>query len=116
MTLDTKFKKQLLVVVAAIIEKINQQPMDAKTTNEYAAEVFINRKKFQSAFRYLTGTGVQEYKNSQRMRIACQLLREEDKPIKEIAIICGFKSQRAFTTAFKNAFGMTPLEYQNHKY
>jgi AraC-like DNA-binding protein len=116
MTLDTKFKKHLLVVVAAIIEKINQHPMDAKTTEEYAADANINRKRFQAAFRHLTGAGVQEYKNSQRMRLACQLLREEDKPIKEIATICGFKSQRAFTTSFKNAFGLTPLQYQNHKY
>jgi AraC-like DNA-binding protein len=116
MTLDTKFKKHTLVVVAGIIEQINQHPMDTKTTTDYAEAANINRKKFQAVFRYLTGTGVQEYKHIQRMRLACQLLREEDKPIKEIAIICGYKSQRAFTTAFKNAFGMTPLEYQHHKF
>ena len=112
MTLDTRFKKHTLVVVAAIIEKINQHPVEAKKTAQYAKEANISRKKFQAAFRHITGSGVQEYRLIKRMIFASQLLQEGQKPIKEIAIICQFKSQRAFTTAFKKSFGLTPLEYQ----
>ena len=112
MTLETKFKKHTLVVVAAIIEQINQHPVDAKTTLQYAVEASISRKMLQAAFRYITGVGVQEYRITQRMNFAKQLLQEGEKPIKEIAGICQFKSQRAFTTAFKKTFGMTPMKYQ----
>ena len=112
MYLETKFKKHTLEVVAAIIEQINQHPADVKTTNQYALETNINRKKLQAAFKHVTGVGLQEYRLIRRMNFARQLLQEGQKPIKEIAIICRFKSQRAFTTSFKNAFGVTPLEYQ----
>ena len=113
MTLEIRFRKNTLVVVGGIIKQIDQHPNDTRTTSQYAKEAGMNRKRFQAAFKHLTGTGVQEYKNGLRMQIACQLLTEAEKPIKEIASICLFKSQRAFTTAFKKAFGMTPVEYQN---
>jgi len=112
MTLDTTFKKHTLVVVSAIIEKINQHPTEVKTTAEYAKEANISRKKLQAAFKHITGAGVQEYRLLKRMTFASQLLREGEKPIKEIALICQFSSQRAFTTAFKKSFGLTPLDFQ----
>jgi AraC-like DNA-binding protein len=99
------------MVVAAIIEQIDQHPMEAKTTTEYAKEASLNRKRFQAAFKYLTGTGVQEYRLNRRMLVASQHLQEDQKSIKEIAALCNFKSQRAFTAAFKKAFNMTPKEY-----
>jgi len=117
MSLETrKFKKNMLVAVAAIIEHIDQHPLDQKTTLQYAREAGINRKRLQATFRHLTGIGVQEYRLGRRMSIAGQLLQAGEKSIKEIAIICHFKSQRAFSTAFKKAFSMTPLQYQNHNF
>lgn len=108
-----KFKKSILVATTAIIEQINLDPTDIKTTAQYALKAGISRKKLQATFRHLTGAGLQEYRLARRMDYASELLKAAEKPIKEIAIICQFKSQRAFTSAFKKVFDKTPKEYQD---
>jgi AraC-type DNA-binding domain-containing proteins len=48
------------------------------------------------------------------MEKAQQLQADGNKSIKEIAGTCLYKSQSAFTTAFKNLYGVTPLQWREH--
>jgi AraC-like DNA-binding protein len=114
---ERRFKKYVLVASEATKAYIEENPLVDKTTSQFAEDVNINRKQLQAAFKELTGMGIQEYQLTQRMKKARQLLQAGNLPIKEIAITCRYKSQRAFTTAFKKTFGITPMEYQNqHSY
>ena len=115
MTQERRFKKYVLVASAATKKYIENNPLEGKTTRQLALDARISRKQLQAAFREITGMKIQEYLLAQRMKQASLLLKEGMLPIKEIAIICRYKSQRAFTTAFKKAFGMTPLEYQHQQ-
>ena len=108
-----RFKKYVWVASEATKVYIEENPLANKTTSQFAQDANINRKKLQAAFKELTGMGIQEYLLTQRMKQARQLLQDGKIPIKEIAITCNYKSQRSFTTAFKKAFGVTPMEYQN---
>jgi len=107
------FKKYVLAASTAIKESIDKNPLAVKTTNELAMEAMLSRKQLQAAFREVAGMGIQEYQLAQRLKHAALLLQAGNIPIKEIAATCRYKSQRAFTTAFKKAYGSTPLEYQN---
>lgn len=110
---ERQFKRYVLVASEITKASIEENPLVNKTTRQFALEANINRKKLQAAFKDLTGMGIREYLLSQRMKRARQLLHAGTIPIKEIAIICRYKSQRAFTSAFKRSFGLTPTEYQN---
>ena len=46
------------------------------------------------------------------MQKACQLLKETDKSIIEIANEMGYDNPNKFSTAFKNIIGNTPSEYK----
>jgi AraC-like DNA-binding protein len=72
----------------------------------------ISRNVLQQAFKNQFGMGVREYKLQQRMEKSCKLL-EEDRDIKEIAIMLHYSKPRAFSTAFRRFYGITPTEYIN---
>jgi AraC family transcriptional regulator len=110
---ERTFKRYVLVAFASTKEAIENNPFAGKTTSQFAIEANINRKQLQAAFRAFTGMGIQEYQLTQRMEQSRQLLKTGNSTIKAIAINCGYKSQRAFTTAFKRSFGLTPSEFQN---
>lgn len=108
-----RFKKHILIAVAATVTAIEKDPLDGKTTEEFAIIANINRKQLQAGFKAVTGMGPKQYRLQQRMLIALSMLKEGKAPIKEIALTCKFKSQRAFATAFKKRFKMTPSEFQS---
>jgi len=114
---ERPIKKHVLVAAEATKAYIEKHPLSNKTTSQFALDVKVSRKQLQRAFKELTGMGIQEYLLAKRMQQARQFLQSGTFPIKEVAIICNYKSQRSFTTAFKKAFGLTPLGYQNqHAY
>lgn len=112
MNQERQFKRYVLIAFTSTKEYIEKHPLDGKTTIQFAIDAKVNRKQLQAAFKTFTGMGLQEFLSAQRMKQAGLLLREGNLPIKEIALTCRYKSQRAFTTAFKKAYGVTPLEYQ----
>ena len=46
------------------------------------------------------------------MKLAANMLLQEDKSISEIAAAVGYKSQSKFTSAFRNKFQILPTAYQ----
>lgn len=48
----------------------------------------------------------------ERINLACKLLHETDKPIAQIASLCGFKSANQFFVTFRNGIGMSPKIYR----
>ena len=53
-----------------------------------------------------------EYIKSRRMAKAARLLMSTDMSIMEIAMICRFNSQEAFTRAFKKIYTLPPGKYR----
>ncbi|WP_294417933.1 helix-turn-helix domain-containing protein [uncultured Blautia sp.] len=46
------------------------------------------------------------------MKLASNMLMQEDKSISEIAAAVGYKSQSKFTSAFRDIFQILPTTYQ----
>jgi AraC-like DNA-binding protein len=107
-----QLKRYVLIAIAAIVDNICNKPLDDITTGELARQMNVSRKLLQAGFREIVGMGIKEYRNMKRMEIAQQLLAEGGKSIKEIACTCLYKSQSAFTTAFRKLYGMSPTEWQ----
>ncbi len=67
---------------------------------------------FLKAFKSEFGTTPIKYLNNYRVDIASQLLLETDKPISEIATVCGYNSPSDLYRHFKAKFKMSPNEYR----
>ncbi|MDJ0591174.1 MAG: helix-turn-helix transcriptional regulator [Pleurocapsa sp. MO_226.B13] len=52
------------------------------------------------------------YVLQQRVAKAKQLLKQRDLPMVEIALMCGFSSQSAFSRTFSRCVGTSPRKYR----
>lgn len=62
------------------------------------------------------GISIHSYIQREKITVACNLLEHTDRPISEIAVYLGFKSQSNFSAIFKKWRNMTPSEYRNKNY
>ncbi len=83
------------------------------TIPEIAIQVGLNEKKLKKGFKQVFGSGIYECLHRERMEQARAMLLGSDKPIKEIASLCGFDYLTNFSTAFRRFFGDTPGELRN---
>ena len=81
---------------------------------QIAIQTGTNEFKLKKGFRELFGAGIYEYLQTERMEKARRLLQETDKPLKEIFLHAGYKSQSSFIKAFKKTFGCLPGAYRRN--
>ncbi|RYZ48689.1 MAG: AraC family transcriptional regulator [Sphingobacteriales bacterium] len=67
----------------------------------------MGEQRFKDGFRLLLGYTPGDYLHQARMRTARALLRHTDRPIKEIAALCGYQHYKNFLTAYRRFFGET---------
>lgn len=67
---------------------------------------------FARSFRAAMGVTPVRYVWERRIALARQLLRNPGMPIAEVAMACGFSGQSHFTTAFRQATGLTPAAFR----
>ncbi|ACS98870.1 helix-turn-helix domain-containing protein [Paenibacillus sp. JDR-2] len=63
-------------------------------------------------FKAATGVNFIEYVTRKRMEKACELLRESDRKVSDIAELVGYENQRYFSQVFKKFTGQTPSEFR----
>lgn len=82
-------------------------------TLEQVAEVAcMAPPSFCRFFKNKTKKTFLQYLVDQRMAKACKLLIEVDKPISEIASLCGYNSISHFCKVFKERIGQSPYQYK----
>ena len=72
----------------------------------------INPNYLSESFRRVTGMNFVEYVRRTRYENACDLLRNSDRRISEIAFAMGFQSLSQFNRVFKELSGKSPTEFR----
>ncbi len=85
------------------------------TLEQVATSINLSPTYFSKQFKHATGFGFKEYLTSIRIQKAVNLLEETQKPITEIAYLCGFNDSNYFGDVFKKLRGISPLKYRNKK-
>jgi AraC-like DNA-binding protein len=93
----------------SFVEKNLVRPM---SVHEAAAVAGMSASAFSRSFRKSTGLSFVSYVNEMRLRIACLLLTEDERPVKAIAAAVGFPNRSYFHRTFVSHKGVTPTEYR----
>ncbi len=83
---------------------------DAVTVAQLANMVNMSLTGFRKVFNRYSGQSPLEYRNSLRIRRACDLLRAGGHNVAEVAKLTGFDNAFYFSRAFKQATGKTPSD------
>lgn len=81
------------------------------TLAQLAQACGMSPKYFCRFFREMTRKTPIDYLNHYRIKIACEMLRENQESITEIALSCGFNDLSYFIKTFKRYKGMSPKAY-----
>ena len=78
---------------------------------EQLAEIAgMSRSSFAAAFKKRVGASPGDYLTTLRLALAKQALRQ-DRPLKAVAPLVGYKSTTALARAFQRQFGCGPREW-----
>lgn len=72
----------------------------------------LSESHFYHKFRETVGVSPYQYVIDERVKTACNLLRDSSKSVTEICFMLGFSSQSAFTNTFRKKMGVSPTEYR----
>ena len=82
------------------------------TLDELAAAAGMSRRYFCTFFRTMTGRTPMEHLNLYRIETAGELLLSTDRPVSEIAGLCGFDDASYFAKLFRRHMGCSPRRYR----
>jgi AraC-like DNA-binding protein len=79
---------------------------------ELARRAGLSPFRFDQRMRALFGLSAGQYLTRARIERACDHLRRGSAAISEVALICGYGDQAAFTRQFHKSVGLTPRVYR----
>ena len=111
---DSNYQKsaeQIKVITNYISEHFSEKI----TLEELASLVNLSTYHMAHVFKQYTGISPNKYINEHRLAIAANRLLNENLPILNIALECGFNNISYFNRAFKNKYGITPNQFRKVK-
>ncbi|MDU2932280.1 MAG: AraC family transcriptional regulator, partial [Veillonella sp.] len=104
----SSYRKQQVDIVKAVNEYISTQFMKRITIDSLSDQFDIPTSTLKRCFKGVYGTTIHHYLKECRINAAKHLLQESDQSILEIANAVGYENGSKFTSAFKEATGVTP--------
>ena len=108
----SSYRKQQVDIVKAVNEHISTQFMKRITIDSLSEQFDIPTSTLKRCFKGVYGTTIHHYLKECRINAAKHLLQESDQSILEIANAVGYENGSKFTSAFKEATGVTPSAYR----
>ena len=108
----SSYRKQQVDIVKAVNEYISTQFMKRITIDSLSDQFDIPTSTLKRCFKGVYGTTIHQYLKECRINAAKRLLQESDQSVLEIANAVGYENGSKFTSAFKEATGVTPSAYR----
>lgn len=103
-------------VIANAIDHIQAHFMEPIRIEELASLCHISETHFRRAFSFAMNMSPLEYIHMIRIQNACALLKKTNDPVSGIAYKCGFTTLSTFNRNFRQATGLSPMEYRRRPY
>ena len=101
--------------LSAALTAIQDRPAEPWTVASLAAEASLSRAAFARRFTAVTGQPPLTYLTWWRMTIAARLLQTTDSSVQAIGDRVGYRSEYAFSKAFKRQLGLAPAHYRRRQ-
>ncbi len=102
-------KSERLKNILQFVEEHYQQPM---LLSDVAKQNYFNPEYFSRYFKQKTGISFTRYLRQYRVQMARKQLIHSEQSILEIALENGFSDERGLIKAFRQQYGVTPLQYR----
>jgi len=97
-------------VMAFIEENIGNSDVNI---GDMATAAATSRSGLQRKLKQAMGITPQDLLREARIKHACQLLRQTDKTVAEVAYACGFSDPKYFSRCFKTSTGQSPTAFKS---
>lgn len=102
-------KSERLKNILQFVEEHYQEPI---LLSDVAKQNYFNPEYFSRYFKQKTGISFSQYLRQYRVQMARKLLIHSEQSILEIALENGFSDERGLIKAFRQQYGVTPLQYR----
>lgn len=104
-----------IVNIEKVIDYIEAN-LDGDLDLEMVAEaVHYSKYHLHRMFASTVGMTIHDYVQRRQLTEAAKLLVFSDRPIIEVAFICGYESQQAFSSVFKAMYKISPAQYRENR-
>ena len=102
-----------IINIETVIDYIESH-LDEKLDLEKVSEaVHYSKYHLHRMFTNTVGMTIHDYVQRRQLTEAAKLLIFSAKPIIEVAFLCGYESQQAFSAAFKSMYKVPPAQYRD---
>ncbi|MEO6298248.1 MAG: AraC family transcriptional regulator [Paracoccaceae bacterium] len=97
--------------IGSVISAMHSDPAARWTLQTLAGHCGMSRSMFAAKFKAMVGTPPLDYLTNWRMQLAADRLSSTADQVATIAQSLGYRSESAFSTAFKRVMGTAPRQY-----
>jgi AraC-like DNA-binding protein len=101
--------------VGRALAALHRSPAREWTLESLAREVGLSRSALAERFTEFAGQPPMQYLTNWRMQLAANHLRSGTESVADVAERVGYRSESAFSRAFKKAVGAPPSQWRNHR-
>lgn len=101
--------------VQVVVDYIEAHLNEKLDLDLIAAAAHYSKYHLHRVFSKTVGLTIHEYLQRRQLTEAAKLLVFSDKPILEIAVLAGYESQQAFTSAFTAMYKQPPNQYRENE-
>jgi AraC-like DNA-binding protein len=99
-------------IVGPTLNAKHSRPAHAWTLEELAHDAGTSRSVLAERFQNLVGSSPMQYLTQWRMLLAANLLCRSNAPLAQIAEDVGYRTDTAFSRAFRRAYGSPPASWR----
>jgi len=101
--------------LAAAVDLARQRFADKITVGQMAEAAAMSVPQLERSFRRVLGLTPKQLIMRFRVEEALRLLETTDRPLSQIAPLCGYYDQSAFTRHFRRVVGFGPAGWRDHR-